>query len=159
MGLFLCFSAPFCLQHHLHVVIQPPEQLHLCFLCRKGNSIFPSDLLFLSRCALHIFLLGLKVMPRSRREIPRPRFASCEHMWRRDAVPPCSTALYPRLFHLQQKENICTMPFSSPPRSPALISQLMKEKYTSVRKGILSLGGSLEKTCLPSKQSLGLSRR
>lgn len=35
----------------------------------------------------------------------------------------------------------------------------MKVKHGDVRKGILSLGVSLEKTCLPCKQSLGLSGR
>lgn len=63
LGLFLSFPAPFYLQHHLDTVIHPTEQLQLCFLCRKGSSILPSDPLFLRPCALRISLLGLKAMP------------------------------------------------------------------------------------------------
>lgn len=155
LGLFLSFPAPFYSQHHLDTVIQPTEQLRLCFLRRKGSSILPSDPLFLRPCALRISLLGLKAMPRSRREIPRPhpRFASFEHRARRDAVPPRS------FFTSSQRKIFAWCLSPSPPRPPALISQLMKEKYTSVRKGILSLGEPREQTCLPSKQSPGLSRR
>lgn len=61
---------------------------------------------FLCRRPLCILLLTLITMPQSCQEIPHLRFASCEHMWRKDAQCCCTRLL----LHLQQNADAFLQP-------------------------------------------------
>lgn len=80
---FCAFPPTFFLQHHPAAGVQPRQQLHLRFPCRKGSSILSSALVSL-RQHLKMSLLCLTTVPRRRREV---HFASCKHMLRRAIVP------------------------------------------------------------------------
>lgn len=100
--------------------IQPHE--HLRFPCGNSSSILVSNL---------VFLLYLKMIPQSRREVLNPHFLSCKLTPRRGVIlgwyleRGISDGFGPQVFfhptQHQQKANICRMPFFGSLKYPLLI--------------------------------------
>lgn len=161
---FLCFPATFSLQHHcwdsaprasafslreqqLHPCVQPalPEKTSFKDLPAVPENDTPKQK---GGSQSSLFILQAHTKEGC---YPRPVPGVKHHwwVWTPSVLPPHTA---PAKGKYLQDAILQIFEMSS-----VNFFRLRKVKHSNVRKGILSLGASLEKKCLPCKQSLGLS--